>query len=69
MAKRVSVVSESQGGRNLKFRDNYTGAEMSRAEFVRQIEAGGYNNYHVRVIAGLKTPASNPDGSEQNNLG
>ena len=69
MGKRVTVVSETDTGRNQVFRDNLTGRVMSRPEFVRQIEAGAYSNYHVRVIDGVSTPASNPDSSEGNNLG
>lgn len=66
--KRVSVTKESGSGRNLQFRDNRAGGNMSRAEFVRKIEAGQYPNYHVREINGVKTPVSNPDKSEANNL-
>jgi hypothetical protein len=69
MAKRVSVTRESGSGRNQQFHDNRTGRNMSREEFVRQIERGTYPNYHVRKINGVKTPASNPDSSENNNLG
>ncbi len=69
MGKRVTVVSESSSGRNLRFRDNATGMEMSRAQFVRKIEQGDYPRHHVRLIDGVKTPASNPDDSENNNLG
>lgn len=49
--------------------DNATGRNMSRAELVQRIENGQYQNYHVRVISGTKTPVSNPDQSEGNNLG
>ena len=42
---------------------------MSRAQFVKEIEAGNYAQYHVRKVNGLKTPASNPDKSKGNNLG
>ena len=42
---------------------------MTRAQFVQQIESGGYKNYHVREVNGVKTPVSNPDNSENNNLG
>ena len=66
--KRVTVTSESESGRNQKFHDNRTGADMTRADFVRQIDAGNYPNYHVRNINGVKTPVSNPDGKEGNNL-
>ncbi|MDE0246372.1 MAG: hypothetical protein OXO56_00370, partial [Gammaproteobacteria bacterium] len=47
----------------------FTGADMTRAQFVREIEQGNYPNYHVREIDGVKTPVSNPDGSSRNNLG
>lgn len=67
--KRVSVTDESESGRNQAFHDNSTGRSMSRAELVRSIEGGSYPNYHVRVINGVKTPVSNPDRSEGNNLG
>jgi hypothetical protein len=67
--KRVTVTNESDSGRNQRFHDNRTGQDMSRPEFVRQIEQGKYPNYHVREIKGVKTPVSNPDYSENNNLG
>lgn len=69
MSKRVSVTLENDSGRNEQFRDNLTGRNMSRSEFVRAIEGGQYRNYHVRVINGVKTPVSDPDRSENNNLG
>ncbi len=67
--KRVKVTIESDSGRNQRFHDNRNGQDMSRPEFVRQIEQGKYPNYHVREINGVKTPVSNPDHSENNNLG
>ncbi len=69
MAKRVTVTRESDSGRNQRFRDNSTGREMSRSEFVREIERGKYEHYHVRDVNGVPTPVSNPDRSERNNLG
>lgn len=69
MPKRISVTQESDTGRNQKFHDNYKGTDMTRPQFVRAIEAGNYPNYHIREIDGIKTPASNPDQSERNNLG
>lgn len=66
--KRVSVTKESDSGRNLQFHDNRGGGNMSRAEFVKKIEAGQYPKYHVRKINGVKTPVSNPDKSAANNL-
>ncbi|WP_428743765.1 hypothetical protein [Sulfurimonas sp.] len=66
--KRVSVTSESDTGRNQRFHDNYNGNDMTRSQFVKQIESGNYPNYHVRDINGVKTPVSNPDSSTNNNL-
>lgn len=68
MAKRVSTTEESPTGRNERFRDNQTGQEMSRGEFVQRIRVGQYPNYHVRDVNGVPTPVSNPDKSENNNL-
>ncbi len=67
--KRVSVTGESKSGRNQTFHDNYNGSNMTRNQFVRQIEQGNYPNYHVRDINGVKTPVSNPDPKVDNNLG
>lgn len=41
---------------------------MTRSQFVRQIQQGNYQNYHVRTINGIATPVSNPDGKTNNNL-
>jgi hypothetical protein len=66
--KRVKVTAETESGRNQKFQDTRTGEPMTRPEFVRKIEGGEYTNYHIREINGIKTPVSNPDQSEGNNL-
>lgn len=66
--KRVKVTHESDSGRNKGFHDNYTGEDLTRTQFVKKIEAGEYTNYHIRKINGIKTPVSNPDDSEANNL-
>ncbi|CAH6838015.1 conserved hypothetical protein [Vibrio chagasii] len=66
--KRVTTTQESSSGRNTKFRDNYTGENMTRTQFVKKIESGEYSKYHVREINGVKTPVSNPDPSKDNNL-
>lgn len=68
MPKRISTTKESKTGRNLRFKDNFTKKEMSRGEFVKEIENGNYDNYHVRKVNGVKTPVSNPDSSSNNNL-
>jgi hypothetical protein len=62
------VTVEDDSGRNQRFHDNKSGKDMSRAEFVKQIEGGNFGDYHVRKVHGLKTPVSNPDRSEGNNL-
>lgn len=67
--KRVTVIQQDQNGRNVKFRDNYKNTTMSLNQFVRQIENGNYENFHIREINGVKTPVSNPDSSKLNNLG
>ena len=69
MAKSVRVTGESDSGRNQRFHDDRSGANMNRAEFVREIKDGTYPDYHVRVINGVSTPVSNPDSREGNNLG
>lgn len=66
--KRIKVIDETESGRNQRFQDTRTGEQMSRGEFVRRIENGEYPKYHVREVNGVKTPCSNPDGSEGNNL-
>jgi len=68
MAKSVIVTLESQSGRNQKFHDTKSGENMNRVEFVKEIEQGKFDDYHIRKINGLKTPVSNPDGKESNNL-
>ncbi len=67
--KKVTVTKEDPTGRNTKFHDNYENVDMTRVQFVKKIEQGKYPNYHIRQINGIKTPVSNPDDSENNNLG
>jgi hypothetical protein len=69
MPKRIKVTGDNDTGRHLGFYDNRTGADMTRSQFVRQIEAGTYNGFHVQELDGVKTPLSNPDRSKNNNLG
>lgn len=67
--QRVSVTRESDTGRNERFHDNYKGTDMTRSQFVREINNGNYENYHVRNVNGIPTPVSNPDSTRNNNLG
>lgn len=66
--KRISVIQESDKGRNNRFKDNYKNSEMTRNQFVKEIKNGSYPNYHVRNVNGVPTPVSNPDKSTNNNL-
>lgn len=66
--KRITVTNESDSGRNLNFHDNYTGKNMTLKQFVSKIDTGNYDNYHIRKINNVRTPVSNPDGKEKNNL-
>ena len=66
---RVTVTAESETRRNVMFHDNVTGRNMNDKQFVRSIERGWYDNYHVREINGKKTPVSNPNGKTSDNLG
>ena len=53
----------------MTFKDISSGTKMTRSQFVAKIENNKYSDYHVRTINGIKTPCSNPDKSERNNLG
>ncbi len=68
MRKRITVTQESDTGRNLRFHDNQNGNDMTRANFVKQIKNGNYDNYYVREINGIPTPCSKPDKTKNNNL-
>lgn len=66
--KRVKVTQENETRRNERFHDSYIGVDMTRHQFVREIEKGNYEKYHVRDVNGIPTPVSNPDGTKNNNL-
>lgn len=66
---RVSVIEESDTGRNKKFIDNKTGETMTRAKFVKKINNDEYEDYYTRKQEGLNTPVAKPDGKKDNNLG
>lgn len=69
MPKRINVTKESDTGRNLEFHDNFTGKDMTRGQFVKEINNGNYENYSVKKINNVDTPVSKPDSSRNNNLG
>lgn len=66
---RVSVIKESDTGRNQRFVDNKTNKKMNRKEFVSAIRNGLYQDYYVRKVNNVPTPCSKPDGNKNNNLG
>jgi len=68
MKKRITVIKEDDKGRNIIFRDNLYGKDLSREQLVRKIKQGIYRDYHIRIINKVETPVSNPDKSEKNNL-
>ena len=67
-SKPLIVLEESDKGRNLTFLDMISGEVMGRHTVVARIEAGNYPNYTVKVINGISTPVSKPDGRKTNNL-
>lgn len=67
-SKPLVVLEESDRGSNLTFLDMVSGEVMGRDTVVARIEAGSYPNYTVKVINGISTPVSKPDGRETNNL-
>lgn len=66
--KPVVLLKEDKNGRNELFFDLVKNVMLSREEFVAAIEAGSYPAYTVKMINGLPTPVSNPDGRKTNNL-
>lgn len=67
--KQISVVEQDENGRNETFKIHGTNEVVSREELAERIQNGEFDDYHVREINGVKTPVSNPDGKEGNNLG
>jgi len=67
-SKPVIVLKEDENGRNVVFFDLVKNVLFSREEFVTSIESGHYPAYTVKMINGVPTPVSKPDGRETNNL-
>lgn len=67
--KHLTVIKETDSGRNKTFKDTRTGRVIPRAQLVKEIGQGKHPGYHVREVNGTLTPVSNPDGKEGNNLG
>jgi len=69
MSNKVKVIKESKTGANQKFQDTKTKETMTKSEFVKAIEKGKYDDYHIMNKDGKKIPRSNPDKTHKNNLG
>jgi hypothetical protein len=65
---RLIATKENDTGRNTHFQDSLTGENMTRAQTVKKIKKGEYDDFHIRKINGLDTPVSNPDSDTENNL-
>ena len=67
--KSITVSREKPSGLNTHF--NVPGqGEVTRGELARQVGQGQHAGYHTRKLPdGRTTVASNPDNSENNNLG
>lgn len=68
-SKPIVVLKEDKNGRNELFFDLVKNVPLTREEFVTAIEAGSYPDYTVKIVHGIATPVSNPDGRQTNNLG
>lgn len=68
MGNKVKVI-QTYEGKNVRFQDQSTKKEMTKKQFVKEIQKGNYEDYHVREINKEKTPVSNPDKTKKNNLG
>ena len=67
-SKRITVTRETRKGLNTHF--NVPGqGEVTRGQLANQVEAGLHPDYHVRRVEGRRIIASNPNGSERDNLG
>lgn len=66
--KKITVTRENDTGLNTHFRVPGQG-EITRGRLADQVEAGRHDGYHVRRVEGRRIIASNPNGSESDNLG
>ncbi len=66
--KNIRVTRETETGLNTHFSVPGRG-EVTRGQLATEVEAGLHPGYHVRRVEGRRIIASDPDGSENNNLG
>lgn len=65
----LMVIEKSRSGRNTLFLDTLTGEILHASVVVQRIKNGAYPRCHLRLINGIETPVTNPDGIEWGNLG
>lgn len=49
MPKRIKVTNETTTGRNISFHDNFKNIDLTRAQFVKEIEKGN-NVLHLSFL-------------------
>jgi hypothetical protein len=67
-SKKITVTRETSTGLNTHFHVPGQG-ELARGQLATQVEAGMHPDYHVRRVEGRRIIASNPNGTESDNLG
>ena len=66
MKPKIKASRENKTGRNTHFLVN--GVEITRSQTVKFIKSNPNSGYHIRVVNGVETPASNPDNNTCNNI-
>ena len=66
--KKITVTRETETGLNTHFHVPGHG-ELTRGQLADRVEQGREPGYHVRRVDGRRIIASNPNGSEADNLG
>ena len=69
--KLVKTIMENESGRNIMFQNTGNNEKMTRKQFVeriKDIKSVYHKDYVVKVINGIETPVSKPDGNINNNL-
>lgn len=69
--KLVKTIMENESGRNIMFQNTGNNEKMTRKQFVeriKDIKSAYHKDYVVKVINGIETPVSKPDGNINNNL-
>jgi hypothetical protein len=68
MEKNIRAITQTPTGRNTKFKNIKTRKTITLEKFIREIQKGNYNGYHIRKMNNKKVPVSNRDKFKGNNL-